>query len=175
MRRPVTILKLKKIQNEGNHQIFLEGLSGIVMTSRLMGLKFLKLVLGLSVIVGSLQFLPVARPSAPVISEWRAPASIYAPIRRACYDCHSNETRWPWYSSVAPASWWVVRAVNRGRAELNFSNWNPLHHKKMLRRIEQAIASQHQQQGLYSHYHPNAILNDSERERILLWIAAYLD
>lgn len=140
-----------------------------------MALKFLKVLLGLSIIFASLQFLPIARPSAPVISEWRAPGNIYTPMRRACYDCHSNETRWPWYSSVAPASWWVVRAVNRGRAELNFSNWNPLHHKKMLRRIEQAIVSDHQQQGLYSQAHPTTILNDSERERILRWIAAQLD
>ena len=140
-----------------------------------MGLKFLKLLLGLSVIVGSLQFLPVARPSAPVISEWRAPANIYTPIRRACYDCHSNETRWPWYSSVAPASWWVVRAVKSGRAELNFSNWNPLHHKKMLRRIEQAIVRQHQQHSLYAQAHPTAILDDAERTLIVQWIAAQLD
>ena len=141
----------------------------------MMGLKFLKVLLGLSVIVGSLQFLPVARPSAPVISEWRAPKAIYTPMRRACYDCHSNETRWPWYSSVAPASWWVVRAVNRGRSELNFSNWNPLYHKKMLRRIEQAIMSQHQQQGLYAQAHPSAILDDSERKLIVQWLAEQLD
>ena len=139
-----------------------------------MGLKFLKALLGLSVIFASLQFLPVARPSAPVISEWRAPTAIYSTIRRACYDCHSNETRWPWYSSLAPASWWVVRAVKRGRAELNFSNWNPLHHKKMLRRIEHAIFSQHQQNGLYTLAHPSSILEDTEREYILQWLAKQL-
>jgi hypothetical protein len=137
-----------------------------------MELKFLKLLLGICVIFGSLQLLPNTRPSAPVISEWRAPTNVYKLIRRACYDCHSNETRWPWYSSVAPASWWVVRTVNRGRSKLNFSNWNPLHHKKMLRRIEHAIASQHQQYGLYSQFHPHALLDDSEREQILLWITA---
>jgi hypothetical protein len=41
----------------------------------------------------------------------------------ACYDCHSNETKWPWYSHVAPMSWLVQRDVERGRAELNFSEW----------------------------------------------------
>jgi hypothetical protein len=42
----------------------------------------------------------------------------------ACYDCHSNETRWPWYSHIAPVSWLVQRDVERGRAELNFSTWD---------------------------------------------------
>jgi Haem-binding domain len=42
----------------------------------------------------------------------------------ACYDCHSNQTKWPWYSHVAPMSWLVQRDVERGRAELNFSNWD---------------------------------------------------
>ena len=44
-------------------------------------------------------------------------------IQRACKDCHSNETRWPWYSHIAPASWLVARDVKKGREKLNFSDW----------------------------------------------------
>jgi len=43
--------------------------------------------------------------------------------RRACFDCHSNETVWPWYSSIAPVSWLVQRDVDEGREKLNFSDW----------------------------------------------------
>jgi hypothetical protein len=51
--------------------------------------------------------------------------------RRACFDCHSNETRWPWYSNIAPVSWLVQRDVENGRAHLNFSEWNrPQRHAK---------------------------------------------
>jgi hypothetical protein len=46
---------------------------------------------------------------------------------RACYDCHSNETVWPWYSNVAPVSWLVQRDVDEGREELNYSEWNRAH------------------------------------------------
>lgn len=45
-------------------------------------------------------------------------------VKRACFDCHSNETVWPWYSRVAPASWLVRRDVEKGRAKLNFSEWD---------------------------------------------------
>jgi hypothetical protein len=57
---------------------------------------------------------------APLVISDRAVESI---LRRSCYDCHSNQTRWPWYSNVAPASWLVVKDVNEGREEMNFSNW----------------------------------------------------
>jgi hypothetical protein len=42
---------------------------------------------------------------------------------RACGDCHSNHTDWPWYSQVAPVSWWIVRYVRKGREKLEFSKW----------------------------------------------------
>ena len=52
-----------------------------------------------------------------------APAPVKEVMKRACYGCHSNETVWPWYSNVAPASWLAAYDVGRGRAELNFSSW----------------------------------------------------
>ncbi|MGH7767721.1 MAG: heme-binding domain-containing protein [Candidatus Binatia bacterium] len=53
-----------------------------------------------------------------------APPEINAIFRRACYDCHSNETQWPWYGYVAPISWWIARDVELGRRGLNFSEWD---------------------------------------------------
>jgi len=55
------------------------------------------------------------------------PGDVQHMLRRACYDCHSDETRWPWYSSVAPISWLVVGDVKEARAELNFSRWSEYH------------------------------------------------
>jgi hypothetical protein len=62
----------------------------------------------------------------PVVSavEWDSPQTEQL-VRAACYDCHSNETVWPWYSYIAPVSWLVLRDVNQGRAGLNFSEDNP--------------------------------------------------
>ena len=57
----------------------------------------------------------------------RLPDEVQSVLRRACYDCHSDETRWPWYSRIAPVSWLVVGDVKEGRAELNFSRWGEYH------------------------------------------------
>ena len=53
----------------------------------------------------------------------RVPAEVAGVLERSCMDCHSNRTDWPWYSNVAPASWFVVDHVNHGRRHLNFSKW----------------------------------------------------
>jgi mono/diheme cytochrome c family protein len=55
--------------------------------------------------------------------DWDRPETRSLAVR-ACFDCHSNETRWPWYASVAPASWLVQHDVTEGRREVNFSEWN---------------------------------------------------
>lgn len=73
----------------------------------------------------ALQLVPVPRDNPPVTREvrWDSPET-RALAQRACLDCHSNETVWPWYAYVAPISWLVVRDVQQGRAVLNFSEWD---------------------------------------------------
>ena len=85
---------------------------------------------GVVVIVGGLlliQLVPYGRDhdNPPVVAEpaWDSPQTRELAVR-ACYDCHSNETEWPWYSNVAPVSWLVQRDVDEGREELDFSEWN---------------------------------------------------
>jgi hypothetical protein len=73
-----------------------------------------------------IQFVPVDRTNPPVEGEVPAPPEVREVLQRACYDCHSNETNWPWYSRVAPVSWLVARDVHEGREHLNFSTWNRL-------------------------------------------------
>ena len=77
----------------------------------------------LAVIIQFIQPARVNPPSDPAAS-FRAAPPVAAIISRACNDCHSNHTVWPWYSRVAPVSWLVVHDVNEGRAVLNFSEWN---------------------------------------------------
>lgn len=73
------------------------------------------------------QLVPYGRDhtNPPVVREpaWDAPATRALAVR-ACFDCHSNQTRWPWYSHVAPVSWLVQRDVDVGRRAVNFSEWN---------------------------------------------------
>ena len=77
-------------------------------------------VLGCLLLVA--QFVPVDRTNPPVEAEpaWSSPRTREL-ARRACFDCHSHETKWPWYSYVAPASWLVAYDVHEGRSEFNVS------------------------------------------------------
>ena len=90
---------------------------------RKIGLILLALILGGFVLI---QLVPYGRnhSNPPVISEpaWDSPQTRELAVR-ACFDCHSNETNWPWYSSVAPISWIVQRHTDEGRESLNFSEW----------------------------------------------------
>src|SRR5262245_48232416 len=75
-------------------------------------------------IVAVAQLIPVSRDNPPVETELVAEAPVRDLLRRACYDCHSHETKWPWYAYVAPVSWLVAHDVEEGREHLNFSTWN---------------------------------------------------
>lgn len=83
------------------------------------------IVVGALVVVA--QLVPFGRDHSnpPVVKEpsWDKPSTRELAVR-ACFDCHSNETRWPWYSHVAPMSWLVQRDVDEGRRELDFSEWH---------------------------------------------------
>lgn len=71
-----------------------------------------------------IQFVPVSRHNPPIVTDMPAPPAVKAILKRACYDCHSHETRWPWYTRIAPLSWMIAADVRVGRRVLNFSTWN---------------------------------------------------
>ena len=85
------------------------------------------LVVVTMVVFGSLQVVRPARtnpPSDPADSlKVHVPAQVAEILDRSCRDCHSNETRWPWYSNIAPASWFVADHVDHGRSHFNYSKW----------------------------------------------------
>ena len=66
---------------------------------------------------------PTAAPSLALESHVQVPPNVKTLLDRSCVDCHSNNTHWPWYSRVAPVSWFVIDHVNNGRTELNLSEW----------------------------------------------------
>lgn len=89
------------------------------------------------IVLAAIQFVQPERvnpPSAPESVVKLAPEAS-AVVRRACFDCHSNETVWPWYSHVAPVSWLVADDVREGRARLNLSEWNLLSPEVSKRRL----------------------------------------
>jgi hypothetical protein len=85
--------------------------------------------------------------------------------QRACFDCHSNETRWPWYSNVAPVSWMIQRDVNEGRGQLNFSEWD--RPQKEAEEAAKAVRNSEMPPRSYIALHPDARLNLPERDLLL--------
>ncbi|NCD71674.1 heme-binding domain-containing protein [Mucilaginibacter agri] len=88
-----------------------------------------KITVTICILIVVLLCLQLYRPAIkeqPVTSDINAPANVKAILKRACYDCHSNETNIRWYDQIAPAYWQVAADVNEGRAGLNFSEWDKL-------------------------------------------------
>jgi hypothetical protein len=114
-----------------------------------------------------IQLVPYGRdhtnPTHKVEPKWDKPAT-RALAKRACYDCHSNETVWPWYSHVAPVSWLVMSDVVNGRHEMNFSEWDKLqdgadHAAKMVNRRKMPLKK-------YLLMHPDARLSTAELDSL---------
>ena len=126
----------------------------------------------LAVALAVIQAVPVNRANPPVRTSVTAPAGVAEILRRACYDCHSNETHWPWYSYVAPASWFVVRHVNHGRSDLNFSEWPAFDmeaEEHAFRDIEEQVSEGKMPLRSYVWLHPDAKLSDDDRDTLLRW------
>jgi hypothetical protein len=119
-----------------------------------------------------MQFVPVERSNPPVEEEVPAPANVRAMLRRACYDCHSNETRWPWYSHVAPVSWLVAHDVHEARKHLNFSTWNQYNPKRQARKLNEVweeVDEGEMPLWYYLAVHRDAVLSDADRALLREW------
>ena len=90
-------------------------------------------------------------------------------VRRACYDCHSNEVSWPWYSNVAPVSWLVAGHVEDGRDELNFSEWD---REQEIDEIVESVVEDSMPPGYYTITHGDARFSDAERDDLIAGLRA---
>jgi len=119
------------------------------------------------------QLVPVQPTNPPAKGDVSAPPRIEVTLRRACYDCHSNVTRWPWYSRVAPISWLVVHYVELGRKQINFSEWGeyyPATRKRKLQWTERALGQEAMPPWSYRIVHPDARLTGEDRAALERWI-----
>lgn len=121
------------------------------------------------------QLVPVDRTNPPVETEIPAPRPVAAILRRACIDCHSNETVWPWYGRVAPVSWLLARDVREGRRELNVSLWNRYDEKRRLRKLKEIVEQVGKREmppAIYTLAHRSAILTPEDRKTLMEWARA---
>lgn len=121
------------------------------------------------------QLIPYGRAhtNPPIVAEpkWDSPAT-RALAKRACFDCHSNETTWPWYSHVAPISWFLQGHVEDGRMALDFSEWNKTF--RAARKASREVKSGGMPLSTYLWMHPDARLSDSEKADLIRGLDATL-
>jgi len=116
---------------------------------------------------------PESQPENDFMAVEQPGKEISEMIKTSCYDCHSNETTYPWYSNVAPVSWFIQTHVNHGREEINFSNWRdyPAGRRGYLKE-ECAHEIEEGDMPLKVHLiiHKEARLSDAEREKLAAWL-----
>jgi hypothetical protein len=135
------------------------------------------LVAGL-VVFGAAQLVPVegVRSNPPGRYKIDAPPEVEAILRRSCFDCHSNETRWPLYSRIAPGSWLMARDVKRGRQHLNLSEWGEADEEERLLDMEnmwEQVESGAMPKWFYIYpLHLSARLSDADKAVLKAWVDA---
>ena|SRR6187401_2819625 len=118
------------------------------------------------------QAVRISTVNPPVVGDIAAPAPVDAILRRACYDCHSNQTVWPWYSHIAPVSWLLANDVEEGRRELNFSTWSTYDATKRAKKLTETakeVGEGEMPPWYYVLVHSDAKLADTDRETLRAW------
>ena len=125
-----------------------------------------------------IQFIPVDRHNPPVqagntiYAKENMPAEVRATLQRSCSDCHSDQTRWPWYSYVAPVSWLISSDVHGARSALNFSEWGTYSPKRRADKLEEfcdQLMNRKMPDSKYTFIHRRARLTQQERDAVCTW------
>lgn len=128
---------------------------------------------GLIALLLIIQLIPYGRnhtnPTIAQEPQWDSPQT-RALVQRACFDCHSNETVWPWYSNIAPVSWLIQNDVYEGRNRLNFSEWRGRFRE--LGEIGEVIQEGEMPPPYFTLLHPNAKLSAQEKNDLIQGLLA---
>lgn len=118
---------------------------------------------------------PPLDPAKTIEATTNVPPDVHAILDRSCVDCHSNKTVWPWYTQIAPVSWLLVDDVNKGRKELNFSEWGTYKPRRKSHKLEEVCEQMKDKKMPLKKYvplHPSAKLSDADRARLCEWATA---
>lgn len=106
-------------------------------------------------------------------SSYTAPQNVQALVKNSCYDCHSNNTRYPWYSNVQPFAWLLSRHIKEGKKELNFSEFGSYAHRRQLsklKNIKSSIQDGSMPLSSYTLIHKSAKLSEEEKKTVIDWL-----
>ena len=127
---------------------------------------------------GVAQFFPPARNAGvtegprSIMAAHPVPAAVQAILRRSCYDCHSNQTRYPWYADFQPVGWWLNRHITQGKAELNFSEfagYSARHAAEKLGHVSDEVHDRTMPLPSYLWIHRDARLSDADIKLVQAW------
>ena len=141
--------------------------------------KYILIALALFLIIAQFFKIDKTNPEATAeldfIQSNQVPSEIATMLKASCYDCHSNETKYPWYTDVAPISWFVKGHINNGREHLNFSEWGNYTDKKKTHKMEECVEVVYEMKSMpmlsYTIMHGSAKLNDEKRKTLADWFA----
>jgi hypothetical protein len=149
------------------------------MKRLLKALRWAAIVVVVSLVVvqffGPAKSNPASDATQSIESRMQLTPQVAAIIDRSCNDCHSNKTRWPWYSNVAPVSWFVIDHVNEGRENLNFSEWGRYKQRDVdgvLRQICREVRAGAMPLSSYTPLHPGSSLSPDDVKTLCDWTTA---
>jgi hypothetical protein len=138
----------------------------------------IRLLILLVIVLILIQFIqidrspPPADPQQTIQAQLDIPATVHQSLQQACYDCHSYATEYPWYSYVAPLSWWIGDHVEHGRSHLNFSVWGTYDAEKRAKAIEEIleeVEADAMPLRSYRRLHAAANWSDAQKAEVLAW------
>ncbi len=138
-----------------------------------------KIILGIFIAAFIImQFWRIDKTNPPVVESktlfalTQTPAEVQTILKTACFDCHSNETIYPWYADLAPVSWWIKGHIDHGRSELNFSEWADYSGEARIRKMKKShrlVRNNLMPMNYYVMVHNDALLLPGEKKKLLDW------
>lgn len=137
-----------------------------------------KILLGLLVVVIIIQFIHPAKniSTAPMPQDiavaYPMSAEVHHILQVSCYDCHSNNTQYPWYNNIQPVAWWLADHVDEGKRELNFSEFGSFTAKRKLRKLKEIVEQIEKDEMPLSSYtmiHKDAVLSPAQKQMLIEW------
>lgn len=137
-----------------------------------------RILLAVLIVLIVIQFIQPSKNNGPaktatdITHAVTVPDTVMTLLKTACYDCHSDSTRYPWYNHISPVNWWLRNHINEGKRHLNFSEFTGTTYKRQMRRLDETAEQTEKHEmpiETYLWIHKDARLNDAQRKLIADW------